>query len=133
VILQTYSPYHPVIQSVRYHDYKSFSQAELEQRAALNYPPYGNLILLRLSGLDEVAVEKVAEQLADRLEEVESDYEILGPAPASIMRVARRYRWQILLKFPADVPAEMPNLTELRDLCSRDISLTIDVDPLNMM
>lgn len=133
VILQTYSPYHPVIQAVRYHDYESFSQAELEQRAALNYPPYGNLILLRLSGLDEAAVEKAAEQLADRLGEVESDYEILGPAPASIMRVARRYRWQILLKFPADVPVEMPNLTQLRDLCPRDISLTIDVDPLNMM
>ncbi|HBB30603.1 MAG TPA: primosomal protein N', partial [Cyanobacteria bacterium UBA9273] len=132
-IVQTYSPHHPVIQAVRYHDYESFAKTELEQREALNYPPYGHLILLRLSGFEPAEVETVAEQLADRLAEAESDYEILGPAPASIMRVARRYRWQILLKFPPEVPVELPDLEGLRKICPRGISLTIDVDPLNMM
>jgi primosomal protein N' (replication factor Y) len=133
VIIQTYSPQHPVIQAVQRHDYESFVEAELEQRAALNYPPYGHLILLRLSGLDAVEVENAAEQLVDRLSAAESEYEILGPAPASIMRVARRYRWQILLKFPPEVSVELPDLTELRNFCPRDVSLTLDVDPLNMM
>jgi primosomal protein N' (replication factor Y) len=133
VIIQTYSPQHPVIQAVKRHDYESFAQTELEQRAALNYPPYGHLILLRLSGLEEADVENAAVAIADRLEEAGSDYEVLGPAPAGIMRVARRYRWQILLKFPLDVPVELPNWAQLRELCPQDISLTIDVDPLNMM
>jgi primosomal protein N' (replication factor Y) len=133
VIIQTYSPQHPVIQAVQRHDYESFTQAELEQRAALNYPPYGHLILLRLSGQEAAEVEKVAEQLAHKLGEAESGYEILGPAPASIMRVARRYRWQILLKFPPDVAVELPDVTQLRTLFPKDISLTIDVDPLNMI
>ncbi len=133
VIIQTYSPHHPVIQAVQRHDYESFTQAELEQRAVLNYPPYGHLILLRLSGLDATEVENSAELIADRLGAAGAEYEILGPAPASIMRVARRYRWQILLKFPPDVPVELLDLTQLRDLCPQDISLTIDVDPLNMM
>ncbi|MCA1993455.1 MAG: primosomal protein N', partial [Coleofasciculus sp. S288] len=93
VIIQTYTPDHSVIQSVRRHDYESFSQAELEQRAALNYPPYGHLILFRLSGLDAVNVENAADRIADKLSATGSEYEILGPAPASIMRVARRYRW----------------------------------------
>jgi primosomal protein N' (replication factor Y) len=133
VIIQTYSPQHPVIQAVKNHDYESFSQTELEQRALLNYPPYGNLILLRLSGLDAVAVENTADQLVDELYATDPEYEILGPAPANIMRVARRYRWQILLKFPLDVPVRLPNLQQLRELCPNDISLSIDVDPLNMM
>jgi primosomal protein N' (replication factor Y) len=133
VIIQTYSPQHPVIQAVQRYDYESFTQAELEQRAVLNYPPYGNLILLRLSGLDEVEVENAAEQITDRISATGSDCEILGPAPASIMRVARRYRWQILLKFPPDIPVELPDLSELRALCPSGVSLTIDVDPLNMM
>jgi primosomal protein N' (replication factor Y) (superfamily II helicase) len=133
VIIQTYSPYHPVIEAVKRHDYESFSQAELEQRAELNYPPYGHLILFRLSGLDAAEVEKTAEELADKLIDASSEYEILGPAPAGIMRVARRYRWQILLKFPPDVPVELPDLEQLRAICPKDISLTIDVDPLNMM
>jgi len=133
VIIQTYSPQHPVIQCVRHHDYDSFSQAELEQRAALNYPPYGRLILLRLSGLDAAEVENTADRLANCLETARSDYEILGPAPAGIMRVARRYRWQILLKFPPEVAVDLPQLSQLRDLCPKDISFTIDVDPLNMI
>jgi primosomal protein N' (replication factor Y) len=133
VIIQTYSPQHPVIQAVQRHDYESFTQAELEQRAVLNYPPYGQLLLLRLSGLDEMEVENAAEQIADQITATGSDCEILGPAPASIMRVARRYRWQILLKFPPDIPVELPDLSELRAICPSGVSLTIDVDPLNMM
>jgi primosomal protein N' (replication factor Y) len=135
VIIQTYSPQHPVIQAVRRHDYETFAQTELEQRAALQYPPYGHLILLRLSGLDEADVESTAVALADQLSvsATESGYEILGPSPASIMRVARRYRWQILLKFPPDVPIELPNFAQLRERCPKDISLAIDVEPLNMM
>jgi primosomal protein N' (replication factor Y) (superfamily II helicase) len=88
---------------------------------------------LRLSGLEEADVEKAAVAIADKLEEAGSGYEILGPAPAGIMRVARRYRWQILLKFPLDVAVELPMWTQLRELCPKDISLTIDVEPLNMM
>jgi primosomal protein N' (replication factor Y) len=133
VIIQTYSPQHPVIQAVQRHDYESFTQTELEQREVLNYPPYGHLILFRLSGLDAIEVENAAEQLADWLGTTGLDYEILGPAPASIMRVARRYRWQILLKFSPDVSVELPDLNELRAICPKDVSLTIDVDPLNMM
>ena len=133
VIIQTYSPQHPVIQAVQRHDYESFTQAELEQRAVLNYPPYGQLLLLRLSGLDEMEVENAAEQIADQITATGSECEILGPAPASIMRVARRYRWQILLKFPPDIPVELPDLSELRAICPSGVSLTIDVDPLNMM
>ncbi|MGB7443366.1 MAG: primosomal protein N' [Coleofasciculaceae cyanobacterium] len=133
VIIQTYSPKHPVIQAVARHDYQSFIETELKQRAELDYPPYGHLILLRLSGLDGAEVEKVAEQMADELASADINYEILGPAPASVMRVARRYRWQILLKFPPGIPVELPNLEDLRKICPKDIHLYVDVDPLNMM
>lgn len=132
VIMQTYSPQHPVIQAVQSYDYQSFTQAELAQREVLSYPPYGKLILLKLTSLDAVEVENTAEIIADKLADIDLNYEILGPAPASIMRVARRYRWQILLKFPLDVPIELPYLAELRSLCPIGVSLSIDVDPLNL-
>jgi primosomal protein N' (replication factor Y) len=90
------------------------------------------LILLRLSGLEEMEVEKAAEMLADWLSQAGSAYEILGPAPAGIMRIARRYRWQILLKFPPDVAVGLPDVAALQRICPPDVSLTIDVDPLNM-
>ncbi|MEL6495568.1 MAG: primosomal protein N' [Cyanobacteria bacterium J06623_7] len=133
VILQTYSPEHPVIQAVKAHNYHDFSAAELAQRAELNYPPYGRLILLKLSSIDEGEVARAAEILADRLIDLlDPEFELLGPAPANIMRVARRYRWQILLKFSPLAQDRLPDLNQLRSLLPKSVSLTIDVDPINI-
>jgi primosomal protein N' (replication factor Y) (superfamily II helicase) len=132
VIVQTYTTEHQVIAAVRSHDYQSFSQAELEQRQALNYPPYGRLILLRLSSLDAIQVQNTAQIIATALS-TEEEFEILGPAPASILRVANRYRWQILIKFALDELPKLPDWEQVRSLCPQSVSLTIDVDPLNIM
>jgi primosomal protein N' (replication factor Y) (superfamily II helicase) len=132
VILQTYTPEHPVIEAVRGHDYTTFTNIELQQRQALNYPPFGRLILLRLSSIDAIQVANAVEIIAAFLRNG-SGYEILGPAPASIMRVANRYRWQIMVKFAPDALPQLPNWDEIREICPDSVSLTIDVDPLNII
>lgn len=132
VIIQTYTPEHPIIAAVQKHDYQSFCDAELAQRQALNYPPYGRLILLRLSSLDPIQVQNVAQIIATFLSDQEG-FEILGPAPASILRVANRYRWQILLKFAPDALPNLPDWQQVRSLCPSSVSLTIDVDPINIV
>jgi primosomal protein N' (replication factor Y) (superfamily II helicase) len=129
VMLQTYSPEHAVIEAVKAQNYTAFIESELNYRASLNYPPYGRLIVLRLSGFETQIVRQTAHQLADQLKE--SVYEILGPAPAAIERVAGRYRWQILLKGGAE--ESLPPLEGLRSRCPAGVSLTIDVDPLHLL
>jgi len=134
VILQTYTPDHPVIQAVQQHEYEGFVAAELQQRVALNYPPYGRLILLRLSSVEATAVEQTAQAIASYLDNYTTPgWEILGPAPANILRVANRYRWQILLKIAPELQPVLPNWQQVRSLCPPNVSLTIDVDPLNLM
>jgi len=139
VIVQTYSPEHAVIQAVQRHEYASFTEAELQQRAALNYPPYGRLILLRLGSTDPDEVQNTAQRLAMVLrsdsgssEGAVPSYEILGPAPSSVLRISNRYRWQILLKFP-HTTLPLLDWHQVRALCPSSVSLTIDVDPLNFM
>jgi len=134
VIIQTYSPEHPVIQAVKNHDYLSFCQRELPERQSLNYPPYGNLILLRFSGIDGDKVRDSADTIADICANLLPDYiEILGAAPANVMRVARRYRWQILLKSSNIVTEEIKEkLLTLKQYCHGTVSLIIDVDPLRI-
>ncbi len=132
VIVQTYTPEHPVIETVQNHDYQSFTNTELEQRQALNYPPYGRLILLRLSSLDPIQVQNAAQVIAAALPQQEG-LDILGPAPANILRVANRYRWQILIKFAPDALPQLPDWEQVRQLCPTSVSLTIDIDPINMM
>jgi primosomal protein N' (replication factor Y) len=132
VIIQTYTPEHSVIEAVQNHNYQSFIDVELEQRQALNYPPYGRLILLRLSSNEAIQVENTAQIIAASLPQHEG-LDILGPAPASVLRVANRYRWQILVKFAPDALPQLPDWEEVRKLCPQSVSLTIDIDPLNMM
>ena len=134
VIIQTYSPEHGVIQAVRNHDYLAFCQQELLDRESLNYPPYGHLILLRFSGTEEEQVRLSAEAIADICADLlPEDIEILGPAPANIMKVARRYRWQILLKSPQELDSEVrAKLLTLKAHCHRNVALVIDPHPLRI-
>ncbi|WP_072016080.1 primosomal protein N' [Leptolyngbya sp. KIOST-1] len=132
VILQTYTPDHPVVEAVTRHAYEGFIATEWAQRQLLQYPPAGQMILLRLSSTDPKAVQETAETLAHRLTRrlQDSPYQLLGPAPAPIPRVARRFRWHLLVKGPLGHP--LPNLQDLKPHCPAAVSLTIDVDPLNL-
>jgi primosomal protein N' (replication factor Y) (superfamily II helicase) len=132
VILQTYTPDHPVIEAVTQHAYEGFIATEWEQRQLLQYPPAGQMVLLRLSSTDPQAVEQTAEALAQRVNQLlqGSAFQMLGPAPAPIPRVARRFRWHLVVKGPREIP--LPNLQALKQHCPASVSLTIDVDPLNL-
>jgi primosomal protein N' (replication factor Y) (superfamily II helicase) len=133
VILQTYSPEHSVVNAVKGQNYRAFVETELTYRQALNYPPYGRLILLRLSGLNAIAVRQTAQDLATQLNIDHPHHELLGPAPAAIERLAGRYRWQILLKGGLDESLNLRELGEMRSHCPPGVSLAIDVDPLHLL
>lgn len=140
VVMQTYNPEHPVMQAVQRYAYQTVIETELQHRQALQYPPYGQLMVLRLSSLNEFRVEKTAQKiaayLAEQIEALSLNVAILGPAPANILRVARRYRWQVLLKLPPSIggmPAWSVPMAALQAQCPKDVRLTIDVDPLTLL
>ncbi|MEC4806540.1 MAG: primosomal protein N' [Jaaginema sp. PMC 1080.18] len=131
-ILQTYTPEHPVVSAVQNYNYEGFSSEILQQRRENNYPPYVRLVLLRISGVNEREVQDTARLVAQASQVLLPDAgEILGPSPAPILRINRRYRWHILLKMPPGSD-NMPDLLQLRGLCPPAISLGIDVDPMNL-
>jgi primosomal protein N' (replication factor Y) (superfamily II helicase) len=135
VIIQTYNPEHPVLEAVIKHDYQAFITAELPERQMLDYPPYGKLILLRFSSLDAAAVEQTVTEIGLALNEaaIAGHYEVLGPAPATVMRVNNRFRWQIMLKYLPNGTAKLPDWEMLKNKCSNVVKMTIDVDPQNFL
>ncbi|MEM6253709.1 MAG: primosomal protein N' [Cyanobacteria bacterium P01_D01_bin.156] len=146
VILQTYTPEHPVVLAAKDHSYQRFIEHEIEHRQLLGYPPYGRLVLLRLSSPVAEEAEKAANYCADQLQQILDQIcprgsdpidgldlagpSILGPTPAPILRVAQRYRWHVLLKLRSGMT--IPNLGNLRSHLPKSVRLTIDVDPLNL-
>lgn len=134
VLMQTYTPEHPAMQAVQNYRLDEFMQIELEMREALCYPPIGQMVLIHLSSESDQAVEKSATELAEYLRQLDSAWDVLGATPATITKVANRYRWQILLKFPHKILANVPSLEELRMLVnSKAVRVAINVDPLTIL
>jgi primosomal protein N' (replication factor Y) len=134
VLIQTYAMDHYALEFVARHDYHGFAAVELQQRRALDYPPYGYLVNLIFSGNDSSQVASAAGKVAGLLNQHRGEVDVLGPAPCLLQKLRGRSRVQILLK-----AARRPPLRRMLDTlvagCRMPggVSMTVDVDPLDMM
>ena len=134
VLVQTYSPEHPVIQHLVDGRYEEFLAQEVALRREAALVPFSRACLLRLSGESPSATATAAAVLAERLKPLcqEQSWWLLGPAPAPIARVAGRSRWQLLLHGPAGSHLPLPPGQQLWDALPRGVALTVDPDPLQL-
>jgi primosomal protein N' (replication factor Y) len=134
VIVQTYATDNPVLECAVEHDFCRFAEQELPLRQMLFYPPFGYLVNLLLSGLDREAVESSAKLLAAQLQG-RAEVEVLGPAPCPLFRLRNRYRMQILLKAKTRPPLRqlLAGAASWHKIISSNVTLAIDVDPVDMM
>jgi primosomal protein N' (replication factor Y) len=139
VLFQAMAPESPAVRKAAEHDYAGFMEDELAAREAMGYPPFGRMLLLRLSGARQDAAREAADLVTGALSGPMSVHgvRLLGPAPSPIARVKRRFHYQILLVLPPDLPVGdlFPEL--LRPLRERvrklGARLEADVDPYQMM
>ena len=138
VIIQTFVPGHTAVVCAEQHDYTRFFAAERAERAGLGYPPFGRLAMVRLDGDDEAAVRGAAEGVATVLQRAAAvlgegaEIAIRGPAEAPIARLRGRTRWQLLVKSP-DVKALRQLLLAVQSAQTREVRVTVDVDPVSML
>jgi primosomal protein N' (replication factor Y) len=139
VLIQTYAPHHYSIRAARDQDYARFIRRELELRRELMYPPFARMALVRIEGPEPARVSEIAERVAAMLgRAAEPDaMRILGPAPAPIERIKRRYRWQVVVKSTslnlmraalATMRAEAAPIAE-----RAGVRVALDIDPVNML
>ena len=134
VLVQTYSPEHPVIRHLVDGRYGAFMAEELAVRRSAGLVPFSRACLLRLAGTSAgrtaTAAAALAEQIRPRVDA--EGWLIIGPAPAPVARVAGRSRWQLLLHGPSGSALPLPKEADLRQSLPRDVSLAIDPDPLEL-
>jgi primosomal protein N' (replication factor Y) len=135
--VQTFAPSHYAIEPVRNHDYERFYAEELGHRAALGFPPFGRLLQIVVSGSDEEEVRRGAETLARAFDAADfgaRGCERLGPAPAPLARLRGRYRYQLLVKGPAErVRSAAPALAEAVAALPEGVQGCMDALPLSML
>ena len=52
VLIQTYAPFHPAVQSARHADFDTFYDQEIEMRREMRYPPFVRLTTVLFKGTD---------------------------------------------------------------------------------
>jgi primosomal protein N' (replication factor Y) len=144
VILQTYAPEHFSILSATEQDLETFYKAEIGFRKSLNYPPFSRVAQIKISGTNKEKTRQHSQTVGDLCHTLKQknrsllkSLEILGPIEAPLFRIAKQYRWQILLKGLDVKPLHrfLNNLwLENRAIINRrDVKVALDVDPIFMM
>lgn len=140
VIFQTYNPDFYALESAKAQNYMDFYQTEIKAREEFDYPPFSQVIRLILSSENNFRAEKSAQEIALRLNTVIDKQGIserlivLGPTPCVIERIKGMYRFQILIKNKLEEKGHMFISKFLNQITMpKDIKLTIDVDPIDIL
>ena len=101
-VIQTFTPDNEVITSAARQDYNSFYAAEIRLRRAHRYTPFADIFTMTVSGPEEGAVLRAAVQLRQAMAAglqqpgaADREAELLGPAPAPVLKVNNRYRYRV--------------------------------------
>ena len=135
VLVQTYNPYHQILQQVSANKYVAMFEEQLEERRTFHYPPYYRLIRITLKHRDFQKTEDSSLWLAQALRQVLGDAAVLGPETPPVARIRNMYHKNIMIKL-----SRKRNLTQTKQAIAkvkssfmavgafRPVRLIIDVD-----
>jgi primosomal protein N' (replication factor Y) len=139
VLVQTFFPEHYAVRLAAEQNYGGFFSKEMGFRRMMHYPPLTALahVVAQHEKLEKAAeVAKTIGEFFTRVEGQSPGIKILGPGPAPLARVERRYRIQFLLKSVSRARLHAL-LKQLAGHCEKagipPREVMIDVDPVNIM
>ncbi len=133
VYLQSYTPDHPVLRAQLEGNFQDFIEEESRQRQALSMPPFGRLAALIVSSESETRAKALAQALA-RCAPRQNGLEILGPVPAPLAYLRKRYRYRLLVKSLRNIPLQ----SLVRQWLSHaptdtHVRIQVDIDPYSFL
>ncbi|OWJ56375.1 primosomal protein N' [Inquilinus limosus] len=133
VLLQSFMPDHPVMQTLVADDRDGFLASEAEARRSRGLPPYGKLVALIVSGPDRGAVDRVSRDLGQAAPQGEGLL-VLGPADAPLAMLRGRHRRRLLLKADRRIGVQ-PLVAEWvsRVQVPGTVRVQVDIDPYSFL
>ena len=135
VLIQSYTPEHPVLLQVINNDYEKLFSTQLRERKEYQYPPFFRLIRITLKSKDYYQVDQASQWLVNALN-LSLQGSVLGPVDPTIARVRNLYHKQLLIKFLDNASRNKVKEIVVSSLKSfeaigayRSIRVSIDVDP----
>jgi len=137
VIIQTFNPFHQILQQISNYDYSGMYRDQINERHQFQYPPFVRMIKISLKHKDQHLVNKAGDWLALSLRNNFGTM-VLGPANPMIARIRNLYIKNILIKLPKDIALASSKdiIQKIRNSFEsiaefRPVRFIIDVDPFN--
>jgi len=99
VAIQTYNPYHQILQQVSTTDYQAMFKEQLQERWQFKYPPYYRLIKITLKHRDFTKVDSGINWLFKALYNSFGEH-VLGPTAPAVARIRNQYIKNVVIKIP---------------------------------
>ncbi|MDO8685376.1 MAG: primosomal protein N', partial [Clostridiales bacterium] len=159
VVIQSYNTGDYSILAACNHDYQTFYKQEVMVREKLCYPPFTEIGVAMVAGMDDKKTESAVQQVKERVikevsvhhseassisvaSSVSSPFSaecvtILGPMRAPVSKIKDRYRWRLIIKHPDnDMLIEL--LTNVSDWYNKQRRfdspyLSVDINPVSMI
>ena len=102
-VIQTYSPQNALICAAAEQNYDAFYETELALRSQRQLPPFSDLVTLTVIAETEFSALSATTRLKEKLcgaldgEYNNIDARVLGPTPASIVKVNNKFRYKLVV------------------------------------
>jgi len=131
IFFQTYTPNDEILLNISKNDPHAFLQKELLLRKEKKLPPFYRLISIIISGKNELLIMKFAIGIKSKLPKM-NKVNILGPVLAPIIKLKKKYRCRILIRYPRNLFIQKYLSQSLNKIkITHGIKLEVDVDPIN--
>ena len=124
VIIQGFNLDHYSIRCVKNHDYMEFYNEEVKIRKKLNYPPFTDLTLIKVSGKNYDECYKEAIKVKSYLEKKVC---VLGPSTSSMLKINNKYYLNIILKYK-DLKSIYNYLVNIKEMYKKNSKINVDID-----
>jgi primosomal protein N' (replication factor Y) len=135
VLMQTYQPENPVLQTLATGDRAGFFTAQLEERSIAGLPPFGRLAAIIISAQSEEAAHLAARTIAAAIP-ADAGPMVLGPAAAPLAILRGWHRVRFLVMQPTRQPALAGFLRAWLNAVPalpKGIKIAIDIDPIGFL
>lgn len=99
VLIQTYNPYHQILQQVSVNDYAGMYKQQIDERHLYKYPPFYRIVKITFKDRNQQKMQKGAIWFGQALQ-LKLNEHVLGPEAPPVGRVRNLYISNILVKIP---------------------------------
>tara|TARA_E500000178_G_scaffold261774_1_gene258739 strand:- start:297 stop:2246 length:1950 start_codon:yes stop_codon:yes gene_type:complete len=131
IIYQTLSPEDVALNELIKYNSEEFLKKELKLREKNSLPPFSRLIAIIVSANSHSLSLDGAREIKNHLKKID-EIEILGPVDSPLLKIKKKFRSRLLIKFYGKSLIQKKITKLLNTLkISNKIKLTVDVDPVN--